>query len=234
MNKRTRLIGALAVSALIPLTCFLIISKLSKGKLNLPKYYVVDDVVQREDGVKDTVYHQVADATFTNQFERQVSLNDDLKGKILVIDFIFTTCPTVCPKLTNHMQMMQHSFRQDPKRKSRLDTAIQFISITVDPERDSFPVLRKYADDRNINHKNWWFLTGSRADIYNYARKELRVNVPEGGEGIDDLLHTQKIVLLDTMRYIRGYYDGVDTAEIIRCTDDIVILTKQKYKKKKD
>ena len=207
---------------------------MSEGKLFLPEYYVVDDVVTKEDGTKDTVYHQVAEASFTNQFGEEVSLNKDLKGKILVVDFMFTTCPTICPQLTSNMEAIQYSFRKDPSRKSRLDTAIHFISITVDPERDSFPVMRKYADDRKLNHKNWWFLTGSREDIYNYARKELRVTVGEGEEGIDDFLHTQKIVVLDTMRYIRGYYDGLDTAEIIRCTEDIVILTKQKYRKKEN
>lgn len=234
MSKKTRIIGALAVSILIPLTCFIVISQLSKDKLHLPPYYVVDHVVTSPEGTNDTIYHQVAEARFINQFGDTVSLNKDLKGKILVVDFIFTTCPTVCPQLTSNMEAIQHSFRKDPKRKSRLDTAIQFISITVDPERDSFPVMRKYADDHNVNRKNWWFLTGSREDVYNYARKELRVQVGEGGEGLDDLLHTQKIVVLDTMRYIRGYYDGLDTADMIRCTDDIVILTKQKYRKKEN
>ncbi|MBL7684203.1 MAG: SCO family protein [Flavipsychrobacter sp.] len=203
---------------------------MSKDKMpKLPKYYIAEgyDAANR-----DSIYHQVADIILTNQFGEHVSLNNDLKGKMVLVNFFFTNCPTVCPQISNNMEMLQDAFKKDPKKKTTLDTAIHFISISVDPERDSFPALRKYADRYKANPDHWWFLTGDRQAIYNFARKQLFVTMQEGTGGMDDFIHSEKLVLLDSNRYIRGYYNGRDTADIIRCADDIVILTRQKKKKK--
>lgn len=230
-NKKKNIFLALAVAVLLPLFFYAITAIMSKGKLHVPKRYVVDHVEERADGTNDTVYHRVEDIVLTDQFGQQRSLNKDFKGKILVVNLMFTHCPTICPKLTNNIIQLQKAFKRDYKNKA-LDTAIQLISITVDPERDSFPALRKYADAYNVDHKNWSFLTGNRADIYNYARKQLFMNMQEGSGGLDDMIHSEKLVLIDTSRVIRGYYSGTDTAEVIRCADDIVILTKEKRRKK--
>ncbi len=230
-NKRKNIFLALAVAVLLPLFFYAITAIMSKDKLHVPKRYIVDHVEDLPDGAKDTVYHKVEDITLTNQFGKQVSINQDYKGKILVVNLMFTSCPTICPRLTGNILQLQKAFKQDYK-KSALDTAIQLISITVDPERDSFPALRKYADAHNVNHKTWAFLTGDRAEIYDFARNQLFINMQEGSGGVDDMIHSEKLVLIDTSRVIRGYYSGTDTAELIRCADDIVILTKEKRRKK--
>ena len=228
-NLHKRFIGGLAVALLLPLSFYITTKVLSKDKIFLPDYFVADSVDSvMEDGkmVYDTTFHQVADVELTNQFGETISLNKDFNDKILVVNFFFASCPTVCPKLTRHVKMLEKAFRKN-------DTTVHLVSITVDPENDSFPVLRRYADANGINHDDWTFLTGKREIIYNYAYNELHVIMGKGGEGVDDFIHTQKLVLLDKERHIRGYYDGLDTAELRRCADDIILLTLEKKRKKK-
>lgn len=223
------LLGALTIAVFVPLSFYIVARVLEKDKIALPGYYVADKVDSfKEEGrmVYDTTFHKVADLQLTNQFGEQLSINKDLGDKIVVVNFFFTECPTVCPQLTRHVKMLQKAFRKN-------DTTVRLVSITVDPERDSFPAIRQYADAHGVNHDDWFFLTGDRKKIYNYAYNELHVVMGEGGQGIDDFIHTQKLVLLDKERHIRGYYDGLDTAELRRCADDIILLTLEKKRKKK-
>lgn len=222
------LIG-LAVALLLPLSFYVVINGMSKGKIpHVPKYQLAEGV----DANGDTVYHKTADIVLYNQFGQQVSLNNDLKGKMLVVNFFFTRCQTICPKMSTNMQLLQKAFKKDNKKENSLDTAVQFLSITVDPANDSIPAIRAYADRYHANPDHWWFLTGNREAIYNFARNELHISMQPGDGGIDDFIHSEKFVLIDTARYVRGYYIGTDTADVIKCADDIVILTKQKHAKK--
>jgi len=203
----------------------------------MPGYYGLERIDSQVQGGKvsyDTVYHQVADVQLINQFGKKVSLNNDLKGKMLVIDFFFTTCPSICPRLTDNMRKLQKSYMKDPKKESSLDTVVQFISITVNPERDSFQVMRAYADRFGANHDHWWFLTGDKKSIYSFARNELKVTVGPGDGGAEDFIHTEKMVLLDRDRLVRGYYDGLKDTSVLRCADDIVYLTLERKPKKRN
>lgn len=225
----------IAVAFLLPLSFYLIAKALRKDQINMPGYFLADrvDTVILEGKTRyDTVFHQVHDLELTNQFGELVSLNSDLRGKILVINFFFTACPSVCPKLTDNIRMLQNAFRKDPKKEFKVGDSIHFVSITVDPVRDSFQVLRRYADKFGVDHDSWSFLTGDKHMIYQYARKELRVATPSGDGGADDFIHSEKIIVLDRNRFIRGYYDGLDTAAIKKCADDIVLLTMEKNRKK--
>ena len=201
-----KFILGIAVAVLVPLSCYLVVNQLSKGKSRMPGYYSferVDSLMKNGKTVADTVYHQVADVELVNQFGQKISLNKDLKGKMLVIDFFFTTCPSICPLLTVNMRKLQTSYMKDPKKEASLDTVVQFISITVNPERDTFQAMRAYADRFGANHDHWWFLTGDKKAIYNFARNELKLTVGPGDGGADDFIHTEKMVLLDKDRYIR-------------------------------
>jgi len=231
-RSNTKFLLGIAVAVLVPLSCFLVVSQMSKGKSRMPRYYGVERVEQLKDGKEDTIYHQVADLVLTNQLGHKVSLNKDLKGKMLVIDFFFTTCPSVCPQLTANMHKLQTSYSKDPKKESSLDTVVQFISITVNPERDTFQALRAYADRYGANHDRWWFLTGDKKTIYNFARNELHLPVGPGDGSADDFIHTEKMVLLDRDRNIRGYYDGLSDSSVLKCADDIVYLTLERKVRK--
>ena len=218
----------IAVAVLVPLSCFFVVSELSKKKeRRMPRYYGVErtDSVIVNGKTPDTVFHKVTDLVLVNQFGKKVSINNDLKGKILVIDFFFTTCPSICPRLTTNMKMLQKLFKKDPKKEGSLDTVVQLISITVNPGRDTFGAMRIYADRYGVNHDNWSFLTGDKKTIYDFARNELHLTVGPGDGGADDFIHTEQLTLFDKDRYIRGYYDGLNDTSVIKCADDIVLLT---------
>jgi protein SCO1/2 len=233
-NSNKRFLGGLTVAVLLPLSLYLITRLMSKDKIFLPPYYGVERVEQRtENGktVNDTLYRHVRDITLTNQLGQQVSLNNDLPGKVLVIDFFFTNCETVCPQLTTNMRLLQNAFRKTFKIEGGFDTIAQFISISTDPQRDTVAALRAYADRFKVNHDKWWFFTGDRQAIYDFARNELGVYL-QPDEGVEALTHTEKIVVLDRDRHIRGYYNGMDSADVKRCADDIVLLSIEKKRKK--
>lgn len=226
-NKTLKYILGIAVAIVLPLSFYFITRQFSDGRLKIPGYYRVDRIDKvMKDGktTYDTVYHKVSDLVLTNQLGKQVSLNKDLKGKVLVIDFIFTSCPTVCPQLSNNMKDLQKAYiKKNPD-------LVQFISISVDPARDSVKALRDYADRFGADHDRWWFLTGNRDSIFNYAKNELGLILGDA-DVPGDFVHSQKFVLIDTARNIRGYFNGQDKAETKKVADDIYILNVEKRKK---
>ena len=108
---------------------------------------------------------------FTNQFGKKVSFAD-LKGKIIVLDFFFTRCPSICPQIAKAMKKLQNSFTNN-------DSIVQFISISVDPVHDSVAELRKWAEKFNVDPDSWWVLTGNRDSIYNFAINEIKANIAD-------------------------------------------------------
>ncbi len=172
--------------------------------------------------VNDTVWHQAKNINLTNQLGKKVSL-DDLKGKVLVVNFFFTRCPSICPGLTNSMKKLQNSFLANPD-------IVQFISVSVDPAHDSVPNLRKYADHFNVNHDSWWFVTGEKTDIYDFAIKELKANIAD--VNVDTaFVHTENFFLLDSNRVLRGWYNGFDTVKMAQLARDIPTLMLEKDNK---
>ena len=225
MNKKAIL--ALMLAILMPLTGYLLVKYYSEAAVQMPRRYFYDSVAVTEDNGKttiDTIWHQVRNITFTNQLGKTVSL-DDLKGKILVIDFFFTRCPTICPGLARAMARLQNSFNENN------DSIVQFISVSIDPEHDSVVDLRNFADRYTSNHDSWWFVTGDKKDIYDFALNELKASVADSN--IDTaFIHTEDFFLLDKDRVVRGWYNGFDTVEQARLVRDIPLLMLEKDKKR--
>lgn len=173
----------------------------------MPKHYFYDSVAVKEKSGKtttDTIWHPIRNISFTNQLGNKVSL-DDLHGKVLVFDFFFTRCPSICPGLARKMKRLQDSFVKNPE-------IVQFISISVDPEHDSVVQLRKFADKINANHDSWWFVTGDKKDIYDFAMNELKASIADSN--VDTaFIHTENFFLVDTNRILRGWYNGFDSVK---------------------
>ena len=184
----------------------------------------MDTVFKDGKATYDTVFHKVRDFELTNQFGQQVKLSD-LEGKIVVVNFFFTSCPVICPKLTTNLKLLQNAFVKN-------DTLLQILSLTVDPTRDTVSAIKQYADRFQINPDNWFLLTGDKKEIYDLARHEFYVSVTQGDGGPDDFVHSEKLVLLDKDRHIRGYYNGMDTTAIGKLAGDIATINIAKDHKK--
>ena len=200
----------------------------------MPRYYFPEDTVDtivNGKRVTDTTWHQIANITLLNQLGDSVSL-DTLRGRIIVADFFFTRCPSICPTLTRNMKDLQHAFKMENPRK-RLDNAfVQFISFSVDPERDSVPVLKRYADQYGVDSDVWWLLTGPKKTIYDFALNEVKLGLQDGGTVDSNFIHTGKFVLIDKKGIVRGYYDGLDTAALSNLAEDITLLMLERDKSK--
>ena len=228
MNSKT--LAAIGVAVIIPLVSYFIVSSLSTSAVVMPKRYFYDTVVAvTKDGKTsmDTVWHKVKDVRLTNQFGKEVSINEgDWKNKIIIVDFFFTSCPSICPKLTRSMKRIQDDF-------NKTDTVLRFVSYTVDPEKDSAARLKAYGDKYGINQDTWWMLTGDRNAIYNLALKEYKANIADTEIVDTGFVHTPLFFLLDKDRVVRGWYSGLDSTHLDRLMNDVVLLTLEKDKKKK-
>lgn len=167
--------------------------------------------------------HTVSDFSFTNQLGNTIT-QDDTRGKIYVTDFFFTTCGSICPKMTTQLQRVQREFKGDANFK--------ILSHTVNPRIDTVEVMKAYADRFEADPTQWWFLTGSKADLYLMARKSYLVvpdeqdpNFEHGGES--DFIHTENFVLIDPDRRIRGMYDGTNPDEVSELIKDIYDLKRE-------
>ena len=224
MNKKSFI--ALIVAILLPVTGYLLVSYYSTRVIQMPQRYFYDSVnVVEKDGkmTYDTAWHKVSNLHFTNQLGQHVSF-DDLKGKIIVLDFFFTHCPTICPQLAKAMKKLQNSFPNN-------DSIVQFVSISIDPKHDTVKQLRKWADKFDVNPDSWWLLTGDRDSIYNFALHEIKASVAD--VNVDTaFIHTENFFLLDKDRVVRGWFNGLDSVAQARLVRDIPLLMLEKDRKK--
>jgi protein SCO1 len=225
MNKRAIL--GLMLAIILPVTGYVLVKYYSDANVHMPRRYFFDSVATIEKNGKistDTTWHSVKNMAFTNQLGKRVTL-DSLKGKILVINFFFTRCPTICPGLARSMKKLQDSYPDDK------DSIVQFISVSIDPEHDSVTQLRNFANRYTSNHDSWWFVTGNKKEIYDFALQELKANVAD--TDVDTaFIHTTNFFLLDRERIVRGWYDGFDTVKQATLVRDIPLLMLEKKRKK--
>ena len=231
MSKKA--LFAICIAVLVPVISYLIVKNASENAVAMPARYYYDSVITKmKDGkeITDTLWHPVNNISLINQLGHVVSL-DQLKGKVIVADFFFTHCPSICPTLTKNLRRLQDALKQKDDMHL-LDTSfVQFISFSVDPERDSAVVLKKYADKYGVNPDLWWLLTGPKKIIYDFALNELKMGISDG-EGVDsNFIHTQKMVVLDKDHVVRGYYDGLDSTALSKLASDIVFIMLEKDKK---
>jgi len=149
-----------------------------------------------------------------------------LQGRVVIVDFFFTSCPSICPKLTRNMKTLQTAFK-------KTDSLVRFISISVDPVRDSASRLKAYGDKFGIDHDTWWMLTGDRKEIYDLALNEFKANIASEGNIDTGFIHTEKFFLLDRDKVVRGWYNGLDSVNLDKVIKDVVLLNMERDKKKK-
>lgn len=169
-------------------------------------------------GINHTIQH----FSFTDQLGKSFG-SKELKGKIYVAEYFFTTCGTICPKMNAQMQRVQEAYN------NQLD--VQIISLTVDPETDTVAQMKMYADGHHANPKQWHFLTGDKDQLYRLARESFFVLKPaetrNQGDVGSDFIHTNYFVLVDEQSRIRGYYDGTNPKEVTQLIGDIQKLREE-------
>jgi protein SCO1 len=230
MSKKA--LTAILLAVMLPVISYMLVKRASERAIGMPGRFYYDSVVSTiRDGktIDDTIWHSVNDFKFQNQLGKTVSLAD-LPGKVVVVDFFFTRCPSICPKLTANIRKLQDALSTKDEFKQLNPAFIQFLSFSVDPERDSVPVLKAYGDKFGINPGLWWLLTGPKKQIYDFSIDQLKLGLADG-EGVDsNFIHTQKIVLLDKQRVVRGYYNGLDSTDMTKLANDMVFIMLEKDK----
>jgi protein SCO1/2 len=189
-----------------------------KPKKTLPIYNpamvnpeLVDSTVQHV-----AKYHTIAPFSFVNQNGKTIT-EKDYEGKIYVADFFFTTCGSICPKMTTNLAVVQQAVLNNPK--------VLLLSHTVFPETDTVSVLKKYAIKNGVLDHKWNLVTGDKKEIYTMARKSyLAVKMGKPSE-LYDMVHTENFVLVDEQKRVRGFYDGTKKEEIERLLADIEFLS---------
>ena len=160
-------------------------------------------------------YHKIAPFSLVNQ--NGVTITDETyRNKIYVADFFFTTCPTICPIMTDHMVQLQTVFKND--------ATVLLLSHSVTPEIDSVAQLKKYALEKGVLDHKWNLVTGNKKEIYNLARASYLAVQEDGDGGPYDMIHTENFILIDPEKRIRGFYDGTNPNAIQTLIDDIEIL----------
>ncbi len=173
-------------------------------------------------GVKSfRVLNEVKPFSFTDQYGKRVT-EQNVAGKVYVVEYFFTTCTGICPKLNDNMKMVYDQFRNEPN--------FMILSHTCNPETDSVDVLKKYADSLGVDTDNWLFLTGSKDSLYYAARMSYLLDDPKNNvHNIEEqFLHTQFFALVDKNGKLRKkIYDGLKKKEVAELQEDIKVLLKE-------
>jgi protein SCO1 len=157
-------------------------------------------------------YHTIADFSFTNQNGKTIT-QKDYEGKIYVADFFFTTCKSICPKMTTNLVDVQKAFLDNPK--------VKLLSFTVMPDIDNVSVLKEYAKINGVDADKWNLVTGDKKAIYTMARKSYLAVKQGKPEEQYDMVHTENFILVDSKKRVRGFYDGTKKEEIQRLIADL-------------
>jgi protein SCO1 len=169
--------------------------------------------------IADTIYHAIGDFKLTDQNGKSIS-EKTFDGKIFIANFFYTNCPTVCSTMNENISELAQTYAKNKM--------VNFISITVDPKSDSIAALKKYSEKFKPSAK-WSFLTGDTSTIFGLARNGFLVNALQLGP--NDFVYSDKLILVDQDKHIRGYYTGASTAEVARLDDEIKVLISEELRK---
>ena len=226
LKKYRIFVGFFVIFSIITLTAFYMVLKPKKQLMVYTPSDVNPELV--DSTVQHVGYnHKIADFSFVNQNGKTIT-QKDYEGKIYVADFFFTTCQSICPKMTNNMAWLQNQLKDNPK--------VMFLSHSVTPEIDSVSILKQYALQKGVIDTKWNLVTGDKKEIYALARKSyLAVKLGKPSE-LYDMVHTENFVLIDSKRRVRGFYDGTNLnnptekgiKNVSQLLEDILFLCEEK------
>lgn len=165
--------------------------------------------------------HRVSNFSFTNQDGKTVTLAN-VDGKIRVVNYFFTTCKGICPRMNENMTKVYQAYRGN--------NDILILSHTVDPKKDTVGAMKAYSMHFDADPNQWMFLTGDKKALYEMARDEYLVTAVDDTATADinsDFIHSERFILVDKGGRIRGQYDGLNAGEVNQLIGDIKELLKE-------
>ncbi|MFT5595632.1 MAG: protein SCO1/2 [Flammeovirgaceae bacterium] len=230
MNKSSERRKYLLLFALLlgPGLILIFLSKSDHSFKTLP-YFGNKEVINAVAGtdIPDTLYHSVPDFSFTNQFGENTTM-EDFEGDIMVVDFFFTTCPTICPIMTKQMARLQWMLED-----AAYDD-VSFLSHTVNPNNDTPEILLAYGQEEGADFEKWTFVTGDQEEIFEQGFQGYLLSTQEDSGAPGGFLHSSMFVLVDRDRHIRGFYDGTSSKEVDDLVTDIKMLKKEETLKESE
>lgn len=191
---------------LVPILIFLFLKSFGNNTYTIPIYYEKGaNSPFKECPVSDTTQHYIPEFSFTNQ-EGETVGRADMEGKITIVDFFFTSCPSICPKMSSEMERVNDMFRDEEH--------VQIMSISIDPTYDTPEILSEYAEEHSAVAGKWNFLTGGVQETYDLAKCGFMIPTVDGLGVPDDFVHSDKFMLIDELGRIRGYYSGTTREDV--------------------
>ena len=221
--KKIAVLGGIPLFILLLFLFFAPALGLAKHRYAFLPYYGPKEV----NAPGDTTYFTVPPFAFTDQFGRPFG-DRDVEGRILVVDFFFTRCTTICPRMTRQMQQLQLKLDDDA-----FDDVV-FLSHTVDPENDTAEVLNAYARRHQADTARWKFLTGEAPTIYRQGNLGYLLSAMRDSTSAEQFVHSPNFVLVDKRKHIRGIYDGTRTSSVDSLASDIKMLIAEEKRRKRE
>lgn len=167
----------------------------------------------------DTIYHTIPDISLTDQ-DSQVLKISSFGNKIILADFFFTSCPSICPRVQKEMLRIYDRYKDDDR--------VMMISHTIDQRNDSITVLNRYADNLGVDTKKWKFVTADKDSIFDLADQYF-VSVVEDPTAPSGFDHSGRIILVDKNRHVRGYCEGTDPESVTAFFESVDALLKEQF-----
>ncbi len=168
----------------------------------------------------DTIYPTIANFRFVNQ-DSNIVTNQTFENKLYIADFIFLSCPTICPKMTKELYNAYQQFENESR--------VLFISHTIDPEHDTIPALKAYAKNLGVNSNKWHFVTGNQESILNLSELSYFSAAYPDSTSPGGFTHSGGLLLVDKNRHIRGVYNSMNPEETKRLVKDVKILLNEQF-----
>lgn len=210
-------VGLLIIILLVPAFVYIFMKSFGNNHYTLPKMIPIDVVEKQFNNktVSDTVFHKVSNFELLSSNGKKFGATQ-LNGKVFVADFFFTRCQSICPKMSTQLSRVQSAFAED--------SLVQLVSFSVDPDYDTKEVLNTYSSKFNANPKIWHFLLGSKSEIYKLAKYDFKITALDDPNGGEEFVHSDKLILVDKEKHIRGFYDGTDPKEVDRLITELKVL----------
>jgi protein SCO1/2 len=203
-------------------TIFLITFFILLGAAFMTYYYNVSREHPKTLPILGEPGHKTRYFAFINQDGKTIT-KKDVEGKIFVVEYFFTTCKGICPKMNENMTKVYAAFKGN--------NDIRILSHTVDPMKDTVAAMKAYSLRFDADASQWFFLTGDKRELYDMARYSYLVTAVDDTASVnidDDFIHTDRFVLVDRLGQIRGQYEGTDMKAVTQLIGDIKELLKEK------